>query len=135
MKKLSARRALVVIGMALLTGSLGLGVAAYALYAALAAGHEAQFVAWYTLAGFCCGVVGVTPALMVAAFPPEVRFSGLSFSYNMAYAVFGGLTPPMIAWLSNAWGPLAPAHYVAFTCLVGIGVALWWLRRPLDTPM
>lgn len=123
------------VGRALLAGSLGLGAAAYALYAALAAGHEAQFVAWYTLAGFCCGVVGVTPALMVAAFPLEVRFSGLSFSYNMAYAVFGGLTPPMIAWLSNAWGPLAPAHYVAFTCLVGIGVALRWLRRPLDTPM
>ncbi len=99
------------------------------------AGHEAQFVAWYTLAGFCCGVVGVTPALMVAAFPPEVRFSGLSFSYNVAYAVFGGLTPPLLAWLAEAWGPLAPAHYVAFTCVVGAGVALWCLRRPLSTPL
>ncbi len=123
------------VGRALLSGSLGLGVAAYALYGALLAGHEAQFVAWYTLAGFCCGVVGVTPALMVAAFPPEVRFSGLSFSYNVAYAVFGGLTPPLLAWLAEAWGPLAPAHYVAFTCVVGAGVALWCLRRPLSTPL
>ena len=39
------------VGRALLSGSLGLGVAAYALYGALLAGHEAQFVAWYTLAG------------------------------------------------------------------------------------
>ena len=120
------------VGRALSSGSLGLGVAAYALYGALLAGHEAQFVAWYTLAGFCCGVVGVTPALMVAAFPPEVRFSGLSFSYNVAYAVFGALTPPLLAWLAEAWGPLAPAHYVAFTCVIGAGVAAWIIaKRPL----
>lgn len=120
------------VGRALLAGSLGLGVSAYALYGALVSGHHDQFVAWYALAGFCCGVTGVTPALMVAAFPPEVRFSGLSFSYNVAYAVFGGLTPPMIAWLSTSWGPMAPAHYVAFTCLVGMGVALQWLRQPVS---
>ena len=76
--------------------------------------------------------VGLRPALMVAAFPPEVRFSGLSFSYNVAYAVFGGLTPPLLAWLADAWGPLAPAHYVAFTCVVGAGVAAWIIaKRPL----
>jgi len=119
------------VARALLAGSLLLGAAAYGLYGALAAGRDAQFLGWYALAGFCCGVVGVTPALMVSAFPPEVRFSGLSFSYNVAYAVFGGLTPPLIAWLSASWGALAPAHYVAFTCVVGCGVALWLLRRPL----
>ena len=119
-------------GAALLAGSLGLGVSAYALYGALVSGHHDPFVAWYALAGFCCGVTGVTPSLMVAAFPPEVRFSGLSFSYNVAYAVFGGLTPPMIAWLSTSWGAMAPAHYVAFTCLVGAGVAVFvLLKRPL----
>lgn len=120
------------VGRALLAGSLGLGVSAYALYGALVSGHHDQFVAWYALAGFCCGVTGVTPSLMVAVFPPEVRFSGLSFSYNVAYAVFGGLTPPMIAWLSTSWGAMAPAHYVAFTCLVGVGVAVFvLLKRPL----
>ena len=120
------------VGRALLAGSIGLGVSAYALYGALVSGHHDQFVAWYALAGFCCGVTGVTPSLMVAAFPPEVRFSGLSFSYNVAYAVFGGLTPPMIAWLSTSWGAMAPAHYVAFTCLVGVGVAVFvLLKRPL----
>ena len=120
------------VGRALLLGSLGLGMAAYALYGALVSGQHAQFVAWYALAGFCCGVTGVTPALMVAAFPPEVRFSGLSFSYNVAYAVFGGMTPPLIAWLSASWGRMAPAHYVAFTCLIGVGVATYVLvKRPL----
>lgn len=36
------------------------------------------------------------------AFPPSIRFSGLSFAYNMAYAVFGGLTPMLTgAWLEK----------------------------------
>ena len=42
---------------------------------------------------------------MVTAFPPAVRFSGLSFSYNVAYAVFGGLTPPLIGALVQALRP------------------------------
>jgi len=113
---------------ALLGGSIGLLVCAYALYLDLAGGG-AHFVALYALAGFAVGVVGVVPALMVGAFPPPVRFSGLSFSYNIAYAVFGGLTPPLIGLLVKRWGALAPAHYVAATALLGVAVALVLLRR------
>lgn len=107
---------------ALLAGAIGLLVCGYALYLDLQAG-AAHFVAWYALAGFAVGVVGVVPALMVVAFPPAVRFSGLSFSYNIAYALFGGLTPPLIGLLVKQFGPLAPAHYVAFTAMIGIAVA------------
>jgi len=109
---------------ALLPGAIGLLTCSYALYFDLRAGG-AHFVALYALAGFSVGVVGVVPALMVAAFPPAVRFSGLSFSYNIAYALFGGLTPPMIGLLVQRFGVLAPAHYVAFTAVIGIGVAFW----------
>lgn len=120
------------VARALAAGSLGLSASAYALYLHLASGDGAHFVALYALAGFFCGVVGVVPALMVAAFPPAIRFSGLSFSYNVAYAIFGGLTPPLIGWLSASWGGVAPAHYVALTCAVGMGVAVYVrLKRPL----
>jgi RsiW-degrading membrane proteinase PrsW (M82 family) len=71
----------------------------------------------------------VVPVVMVAAFPPAVRFSGLSFSYNIAYALFGGLTPPLIGLLVRHAGVLAPAHYVAFTAFIGAAVALWLSRR------
>jgi MFS family permease len=107
----------------LLLGALGLILASYALYLDLQAGG-AHFVALYGLAGFSVGVTGVVPALMVVAFPPAVRFSGLSFSYNVAYALFGGLTPPLIGLLVQRIGVLAPVHYVALTACVGIGVAL-----------
>ncbi|MEP7186009.1 MAG: MFS transporter [Rhodanobacter sp.] len=107
----------------LLFGAVGLLVCSYALYFDLQAGAD-HFVMLYTLAGFSVGVVGVVPSIMVAAFPPAVRFSGLSFSYNIAYALFGGLTPPLIGILMQRAGPLAPAHYVAFTAVIGIVVAL-----------
>jgi len=111
---------------ALLAGAIGLLACGYALYFDLQAG-AAHFVALYALAGFAVGVVGVVPALMVVAFPPAVRFSGLSFSYNVAYALFGGLTPPLIGLLMKQFGVLAPAHYVAFTAVIGIAVAAWLL--------
>lgn len=108
---------------ALLFGAMGLLLCSYALYLDLQAGAR-HFVMLYTLTGFSVGVVGVVPSIMVAAFPPAVRFSGLSFSYNIAYALFGGLTPPLIGILMRQAGPLAPAHYVAFTAVIGIVVAL-----------
>ena len=111
----------------LLLGAIGLLLCSYALYLDLQAGG-AHFVALYALAGFSVGVVGVVPALMVVAFPPAVRFSGLSFSYNIAYALFGGLTPPLIGLLVKRFGVLAPAHYVALTALIGIGAAIWSMR-------
>ena len=63
---------------------------------------------------------------MVKAFPPVVRFSGLSFSYNVAYAVFGGLTPLAVSLLIKE-SPMGPAYYVAVLCVMGmvVGGYLW----------
>ncbi len=78
------------------------------------------------MCGFFVGVIGVVPSVAVKAFPPVVRFSGLSFSYNVAYAVFGGLTPVMVSMLLPL-DRLAPAHYVEALSVVGmmIGIYLW----------
>ncbi|WIG93483.1 MFS transporter [Myxococcus sp. SDU36] len=111
--------------------SLGLGcalmlAAAYALYLGAAASPEA-LVPLSALAGFSVGVVGVVPTAIVRAFPAPVRFSGLSFSYNMAYALFGGLTPLVVTLMMKV-SPLAPAHYVAAVSVMGVGLALHLLR-------
>jgi len=115
---------------ALLLGCVALLVATYALYLGVARAPQYLF-ALYALTGFCVGVVGVIPTLLVAAFPPAVRFSGISFAYNVAYAIFGGLTPLVVAGMMKSVA-LAPAHYVAALCLLGAGVALIAGRRPLD---
>jgi hypothetical protein len=68
--------------------------------------------------GFFVGAVAAIPVAMVNAFPPVVRFSGISFSYNVAYAVFGGLTPVVVSLLLKS-NPAAPELYVGVLCIVG----------------
>jgi len=74
------------------------------------------------------GVIGAVPYVMVKAFPAVVRFSGLSFSYNVAYAIFGGLTPMVVTALLKV-SPMAPAYYVAGLCAVGLAVGLYLLAN------
>jgi uncharacterized membrane protein len=102
-----------------------LGYTAMLFYSQMAVSPQ-HINALYALCGFFVGVIGVIPSAAVRAFPPVVRFSGLSFSYNVAYAVFGGLTPVLIS-LFLPLDPLAPAHYVLLLSAVGvlIGLYLW----------
>jgi MFS family permease len=110
--------------LALLFGSLALAASTYALFGDLATGG-AHFLPLYALTGFLVGTVGVVPAIMVAAFPPAIRFSGVSFAYNVAYAVFGAITAPLIKYLGDRVGHFVPAHYVAFTAAISVVAALW----------
>lgn len=82
----------------------------------------------YALVGFFCGLVGIVPAVAVKSFPAAIRFTGLSFSYNMAYAVAGGLTP-MIVTTSIETFPMSPAWYVAGVMSVGVVLGLWLMKR------
>ncbi len=111
---------------ALAIGCVALFCAVLALYAGVA--HDPQqLVVLYAIAGFCVGVVGVIPTLLVQAFPPAIRYSGISFAYNVAYAVFGGLTPQFVSALVRH-SPMAPAYYVAALCAVGV-VTVPFARR------
>lgn len=78
----------------------------------------------YGLAGFSVGVVGAVPFVMVNSYPAEIRFSGISFSYNLSYAIFGGLTPVVVT-LFLKWTPLAPAYYMLGLSLIGLLLGLY----------
>ena len=108
----------------LLFGAIALAVVTYVLFGDLAAGGG-HFVPLYALTGFLVGSVGVVPAILVNAFPAAIRFSGVSFSYNVAYAVFGASTAPLIQYLGSRMGPQTPAHYVVMTAGVSVIAALW----------
>jgi MFS family permease len=92
--------------------------ATYGLYLGAAYSPSALFPL-YTLAGIGAGGVVLTPILMVRAFPAQVRFTGVSFSYNLAYAVFGGLTPLVVAGFARA-DRFSPAHYIAVVTMLGL---------------
>ncbi|MFA6120331.1 MAG: MFS transporter [Sideroxydans sp.] len=114
-------------GRVLASGCIGLGATSWLLYQQLGVSPENIYVL-YALCGFFVGVIGVVPSAAVMSFPPVVRFSGLSFSYNVAYAVFGGLTPVMVSLLLPL-DKLAPAHYVVALSMVGVGIGLYLMRR------
>jgi MFS family permease len=114
-------------GRVLMIGCLMLGISAMAFYQQMAVAPQ-NINAWYALCGFFVGVIGVVPSAAVRAFPPVVRFSGLSFSYNVAYAVFGGLTPIMVSMLVPL-DNMAPAHYVLALSVLGIAIGMVLRRR------
>ncbi|WP_347289798.1 MFS transporter [Kluyvera georgiana] len=111
-----------------IAGSILLACSSWFFYH-LAGTHPEQLFLLYGLVGLCVGVVGAVPYVMVRAFPAEVRFSGISFSYNVSYAIFGGLTPIAVTMLMGV-SPMAPAWYVLALSLIGLGLGIW-LRKEI----
>jgi MFS family permease len=107
-------------GRVLLVGCPLLGVAAYALYALIPI-SPAFLIPLYTLTGLAVGIGMVGPCFMIEAFPAPIRFTGVAFSYNSSYAIFGGFTPLLVSWLLQ-FDHMAPAHYVVATSLLGFGI-------------
>ncbi len=112
-------------GRVLMIGCAMLGITSGLFYQQMSVAPQ-NINGLYALCGFFVGVIGVVPSVAVKAFPPAVRFSGLSFSYNVAYAVFGGLTPVAVSMLLPL-DRMAPAHYVEALSAAGmlIGLYLW----------
>jgi uncharacterized membrane protein len=78
--------------------------------------------------GLSVGVVGAVPYVMVRAFPAQVRFTGISFAYNVSYAIFGGLTPLVVASLL-AVNPMAHAYYLLFIAALGVALGLYLMAK------
>ncbi len=114
-------------GRVLAAGCAMLGITSALFYQQMALAPQ-HINALYALCGFFVGVIGIVPGMAVQAFPPAVRFSGLSFSYNVAYAVFGGLTPVLVSLLLPL-DKLAPAHYVEALSVLGIAIGLYSWRN------
>ncbi|KVL28750.1 MFS transporter [Burkholderia territorii] len=104
-------------GRTICVGCLLLG-ASYWLMASQLSVDPSLLLPLYALCGFCVGAVAAIPVAMVHAFPAAVRFSGISFSYNVAYAVFGGVTPVLVSVLLKSH-PHAPELYVGVLCVAG----------------
>jgi MFS transporter, MHS family, proline/betaine transporter len=73
--------------------------------------------------------LGAMPALLAELFPVRARSAGLSISYALGVAVFGGIAPLVHAWLIMWTGdPAAPAFYLVAAAVVSL-VALVAARR------
>jgi MFS family permease len=102
---------------------LGIGV----LYTCLITGGSWIGLA-YAVAGLSCGVVGAVPSVMVSLFPARIRVSGISFTYNIAYALWASVTPLLLIGLMP-WSPWICVIYCAVMGAVGVGSAAYFGSR------
>ncbi|WP_407310623.1 MFS transporter [Pseudomonas sp. nanlin1] len=112
---------------ALMLYSLALPVGVALLYTSLIHGWRFPGLA-YAFAGLACGVVGVVPSLMVGLFPAHIRVSGISFTYNLAYAAWGSTTPLVLISLMP-WSPWVAVAYAAVMGAVGLATAQFVRRN------
>jgi MFS family permease len=102
---------------------LGIGV----LYACLIAGGQWVGLA-YAVAGLGCGVVGAVPSVMVGLFPARIRVSGISFTYNIAYAAWASITPLLLIGLMP-WSPWICVMFCAVMGVAGMLTAAYFGAR------
>ncbi|KIF62630.1 MFS transporter [Pseudomonas sp. LAIL14HWK12:I2] len=104
---------------------LGIGL----LYTCLISGGDWVGLA-YAIAGLCCGVVGAVPSVMVSLFPARIRVSGISFTYNIAYAAWASVTPLLLIGLMP-WSPWICVMFCAVMGAVGVASAAYFGSRML----
>ena len=67
------------------------------------------------------GTYGPLPVILSQMFTPRVRYTGISLSYQVAGAVFGGLAPivctALLTWLGTIWGVIV---LLIAMCVLGI---------------
>ena len=76
-------------------------------------------------------ICGTSAFIMASCFPPEVRFSGISVSYNTALAVGGGLTPITITVLMQHLNSLyaIPCFIISASVLCIISLLVLVIRN------
>ena len=115
-------------GRVMLVGAILVASLAGIFYQSLGhASHNTIFML-YMLLGLSSGTVGMVSYALVKMFPAQIRFSGISFSYNLAYAIAGGLTLPVVQWLS-LYSNIGAMYYIWVVCLASVFTALLYRQR------
>ncbi len=115
-------------GTILVIGSILLIGQTFAFYYHLQAGGD-YILIMYALLGFCAGIVGMIPAMLVQLFPTNIRLTGLALSYNVMYGIVGGLVPFALGY-ATLFVSFSPALYIAFIGFIGIIMGLYFYHLP-----
>lgn len=113
--------------------SAGFAVSSVAFFSLLytAAPVVSEVVLAYFATCFFAGIMNFCPIFMCDVFPARIRFSVISFAYNIAYALSGAFTPQLSFALHayakthpDTLGAMGLSAYIVFLALVSIGTAL-----------
>ncbi|MBZ7981075.1 MFS transporter [Campylobacter sp. RM12640] len=72
---------------------------------------------FYFASAFFGGIVNFTSLFMCRLYKASIRYTGIGFSYNLAYAIAGFLTP-IIVVQSHGKFDIGSGYYIIFICLM-----------------
>jgi MFS transporter, MHS family, proline/betaine transporter len=108
----------------LVAGVIALLVLTVPVTALLQRGEPGSLLLGYTLIGLALGML-VPSTFLAELFPTRLRYSGLSLTYGLASALFGGTAPALATFLVRRTGAdLAPAWYATALAAVAIACVL-----------
>jgi MHS family proline/betaine transporter-like MFS transporter len=111
----------------MIVGAVGLALVAYPAFAFLIAQPSPEHVVVTQIAVALFMLIYTAPASAVLAelFPTSVRATGVSLTYSLGVAIFGGFTPAMITALIGWTGqPVAIAYYLTAAALISLVAVL-----------
>jgi MFS transporter, MHS family, proline/betaine transporter len=119
----------------LLGGVVGLLLLTVPVFSLVEGGGRGGLVLGYCLIGLALGMLPVS-SFLAELFPTRLRYSGLSLTYGVASALFGGTAPALAVLLVRRTGGALPAAWYA-SCITAVAVACVLLapetlHRPLD---
>jgi len=107
----------------MIAGALGLLIVAYPAFSYLIASPtpEHLVVTQIIVATFMLIYTAPASAVLAELFPTSVRATGISITYSLGVAIFGGFTPAIItALISWTGAPVAVAYYLMGAALVSL---------------
>ncbi|WP_287879683.1 MFS transporter [Aquitalea sp.] len=91
---------------------------------------------WLAITAMCLATIphsmfyGAIGGLLAQAFPVQLRYTGMSFSYQLCSLLIGGGTPVLAQWLLNVTGGISwVAAISGCYALVSLFSTLWLLKR------
>ncbi|MGH9262601.1 MAG: MFS transporter, partial [Acidimicrobiales bacterium] len=119
----------------LVAGAVALLVLTVPVTALLRRGEPGGLLLGFSLIGLALGAL-VPSTFLAELFPTRLRYSGLSLTYGLASALFGGTAPALATFLVRRTGDaLSPAWYATGLTVVAIVCVLVTpetVGRPLD---
>ncbi|MCR6594252.1 MFS transporter, partial [Campylobacter insulaenigrae] len=78
--------------------------------------YDENFIYFYLLTCFSQGIISFAPIFMTQIFSTQLRSSGLSFAYNISYAILGFITPLIVNFIYKDYFSM----YIIFVVLASL---------------
>ncbi len=103
-------------------GSIATFMLVYPIFK-LISSHDLSWVMLGLLmsAPLLASIMGSIPMLLIELFPTPIRYSGIGITYNVAFSLFAGTTPLLIAFLISFIGiKIIPAFVIMFFVMLAL---------------